>query len=265
MEEVALAFYDFIDESFFSFEKADGEIFVNIVTTNLKKRFQELVKKNKVFVLMSGTLHSDEVLRDIFGISSYKIIEAETKHQGELIKCKHGYEIDCKFSNFQSEKITREQYLKTLSKTVAAGKKPIVVHLTSFHDLPDEQEKLAFQLENLPTQQDIINEQRNDPLGERVREFKNKQFPILFTTKCTRGIDFPGDTCNSIIISRFPYPNISSLFWRILKRTTPEHFMEFYMDKAHRELLQKIYRGLRSKNDRVYLLSPDSRVLNFEI
>ena len=37
------------------------------------------------------------------------------------------------------------------------------------------------------------------------------------------------------------------------------------MDKARRELLQKIYRGLRSKKDRVYLLSPDIRVLNFKI
>ena len=36
------------------------------------------------------------------------------------------------------------------------------------------------------------------------------------------------------------------------------------MDKARRELLQKVYRGLRSKNDRVYLLSPDVRVLNFQ-
>ncbi|MFH1970930.1 MAG: hypothetical protein ABIJ05_00905, partial [Patescibacteria group bacterium] len=60
-------------------------------------------------------------------------------------------------------------------------------------------------------------------------------------------------------------PNISSLFWKILKRTNPQHFMPFYMDKANRELLQRIYRGLRSKTDRVYLLSPDVRVLNFKI
>ena len=43
----------------------------------------------------------------------------------------------------------------------------------------------------------------------------------------------------------------------------PKHYMKFYMDKANRELLQKIYRGLRSKEDKVYLLSPDTRVLDF--
>ncbi|MEN9625966.1 MAG: hypothetical protein RL557_294 [archaeon] len=265
VEEVALTFAEFIDETFFSVEKKDEDLVINLVTTNLKKRFEEMVDKNKVFVLMSGTLHSPEVLKHIFGIEHYKVIEAETNHQGDLIKCKHGYEIDCKFSNFQSEKISREQYLKTFSKTVASAKKPIVVHLTSFNDLPNEHEKERFELDNLPTQQEVIREQEADPLGERVKEFKQKKFPILFTTKCSRGIDFPGDTCNSIIISRFPYPNISSLFWKILKKTHPQYFMDFYLDKAHRELLQKIYRGLRSKNDRVYLLSPDVRVLNFEM
>ena len=36
--------------------------------------------------------------------------------------------------------------------------------------------------------------------------------------------------------------------------------MSFYMDKAKRELLQKIYRGLRSEDDKIYLMSPDIRV-----
>ena len=87
----------------------------------------------------------------------------------------------------------------------------------------------------------------------------------MYTTRCNRGIDFPGEMCNSIIISRFPYPNISSLFWKMLRRTNRENFMNFYIDKAKRELTQKIYRGLRSKYDKLDLLSPDVRVLNFNL
>ena len=41
--------------------------------------------------------------------------------------------------------------------------------------------------------------------------------------------------------------------------------MNFYIDKAKRELTQKIYRGLRSKYDKLDLLSPDVRVLNFNL
>jgi len=70
--------------------------------------------------------------------------------------------------------------------------------------------------------------------------------------------------CRSIVLTKYPFPNVKSLFWRILKKNNPEHYNEFYMDKAMREFLQKIYRGLRFKNDHIFLLSPDSRVFNFK-
>jgi len=265
LEKICKIFYDFIEETFFSIEKKEDDIIIHLITTNLKKRFEELINKNKVLIMMSGTIHSDDVLRNIFGLENYKIIEAETNLPGELIKCKHGYELDCKYANFTSEKITRERYLKALSKTVACAKKPALIHLTSFSDLPTDVEKRQYEIDNLPSQYEFAKEQNTDSFGERIKDFKNKKTNVLFTTKCNRGIDFPGETCNSIIISRFPYPNISSLFWKILKKTNPNYFMDFYIDKANRELLQKIYRGLRFKEDRVYLLSPDIRVLEFEL
>ena len=263
--EVAKIFQDFLDETFFSIEKIDNDIIISIVTTNLERRFNELVEKNKILVMMSGTLHSEDVLKNIFGLDKFKIIDAEVSAQGELIKQKKGYEVNCAYANFQSKKITRESFLRRFSASVDSSIKPTLVHLTSFYDLPNESEKEKFQIKNLPTQNELITSQKNDPFGKRIEEFKNKHIDVLFTTKCNRGIDFPGDICNSIIISRFPYPNISSIFWKILRKTNPKHFNSFYLDKANRELLQKIYRGLRSKNDKVQLFSPDIRVLNFQI
>jgi putative RecB family exonuclease len=263
LDEVARLFHGFFDETFFSIEKRETDIIINLVTTNLAKKFNDLVEKNKILVMMSGTIHSESVLKNIFGLENFKIIEAETKHQGELIKCKNGYEKNCSYASFGSNKITREEYLFALSKSVSCAKKPILIHVNSFSDLPTDQEKIKFNLTNLPTKYELVQEQKNDPFGQRIKDFKQGKTKILFTTKCNRGIDFPGETCNSIIITKFPYPNISNIFWKILKKTNPQHFMSFYMDKARRELLQKIYRGLRSKEDKVYLLSPDLRVLEF--
>ncbi|MFA5764365.1 MAG: helicase C-terminal domain-containing protein [archaeon] len=265
LDEVARIFSDFTDETFFSVEKKDNDIIIQLVTTNLAKKFKELVEKNKVFVLMSGTIHSENVLKNIFGLEKFKIIDAETKNQGELIPCKTGYEMNCSYANFSMNKNNREKYLIALSKTISCAKKPILVHVNSFSDLPTEYEKSTFDINNLPTQAELIREQVDDPLGKRINDFKNKGIDTLFTTKCGRGADFPGEMCNSIVITRFPYPNISGIFWKILKKTNPQNYSSFYMDKAKRELLQKIYRGLRSKTDKVYLLSPDSRVFDFKI
>src|SRR4030042_2983888 len=138
--------------------------------------------------MMSGTIHSENVLKNIFGLENFKIIEAETKHQGELIKCKNGYEKNCSYANFGSNNVTREEYLFAFSKSVACGKTPILIHVNSFSDLPTDQEKIKFNLTNLPTKCELIQEQKNDPFGQKIKDFKQGKTKILFTTKCNRGI-----------------------------------------------------------------------------
>ena len=92
--------------------------------------------------------------------------------------------------------------------------------------------------------------------------FKEGKIDILYSTKCGRGVDLPGNMCNSIIMTKYPYPSMSSIFWKVLKETQPDNFLDFYFDKAAREYTQKLYRALRSKDDKVYLFSPDIKVLS---
>jgi Rad3-related DNA helicase len=256
--EVADTFYDLLEETYISYQKEDKDLIVNIVTTNLEKRFHELLDKNKLLIFMSGTLHSPQVLKNIFGIKDFRIIEAETKQPGEIIYRQLGSEMDCSFESFKQQD-SREHFLRVFNKAVSVAEKPLLVHLTSFLDLPSEDEKERFNLSNLPNQKQILDE---DP--SKIDEFKSGKIPILFTTKCNRGVDFPGEICNSVLITRFPYPHINSLFWKVLKRTRPTAWRDFYIDKAKRELMQKIYRAVRYKGDKVYLLSPDSRVINYK-
>jgi len=259
VDEVARSFQDYFQETYVTFEREDRDLIVKIITTDLEKRYKELEDKNKVLVLMSGTIHSPQVLQDVFGLNNFKIIEAETKMPGSISPMRTGLEIDCKYDNFKKGKVTREQYLKALQKCIIQAEKPALVHVNSFFDLPSKQEKEQFNL-NMMTQEELREQQDKENVGEIIKHFKNKEIPILYSTKCNRGVDFPGDTCNSIILTKYPYPDVNSLFWRILKKTRPEYYNEFYVDKARRELLQKIYRGLRSENDHIFLLSPDIRV-----
>ena len=102
-------------------------------------------------------------------------------------------------------------------------------------------------------------EDKND---KRVIDFKEKRADVLFSTKCSRGVDFPGEMCNSIVFTKYPNPNTQDIFWTILKKTHPGYFWNIYRDKAEREFLQRLYRALRSKDDYVQVLSPDLRVFN---
>lgn len=262
VERSALMFSEFLDESYVTFSKKDEAIIASVVTTNLAKKFKEMIEKNKIIVLMSGTIHSEEVLKDIFGLDNFKIIKAETVQPGKVTIKRTGLEFDCKYSNFTKGNANREKYLKALDKCVEVAEKPILIHVNSFIDLPNEQEINEFKLQNLITRDEMREMQNQDNEGLLIQDFKKGKIKILFSTRCSRGVDFPGDQCRSIIFTKYPNPNVQDAFWRILNKTQPQYYWEFYKDKAKRELLQKLYRGLRFKEDRINLLSPDERVLD---
>ena len=260
-------FYELMDECYASFYKdaQKDDVSVRLVTINLDSMLNSLIEKNKAFVFMSGTLHSEGILKEIFGLKHFKIVEAETFNQGTIKKLRSGSEKDFKFDNFEKNLVSKEDYFRALDKCVQIAKIPIVVQVSAFSDLPSELEIEKYGLKNLISCSKLLEMQNSDREGKLIKDFKAGKTQILFTTRCSRGIDFPFETCNSVVITKFPYPNTQSLFWKILKRNKPEIFWEFYKDKAYRELFQRVYRSVRAADDSVFLLSPDIRVLNTRI
>lgn len=258
--QIGKSFENFFDETYINYSKNENDTIISLITINLKKKLKEFLDKNKVFVMMSGTVHSDAVLKNIFGIEDYKTIEAEVEDKGEIEKLPTGSERAFNYTLLK-QKGAREFYLNALSDCIKEAEKPILIQVNSFYDLPSKFECRQFSIDNIKTRDDLKDEQNKYKKGELVQQFKEGKIDVLYSTKCTRGVDFPGKMCNSIIFTKYPYPNISSLFWRILRKSKPMFFDLFYADKARRELYQRIYRGLRSEEDHVYLLSPDLRVL----
>tara|TARA_Y100000034_G_scaffold124422_1_gene172565 strand:- start:1435 stop:3237 length:1803 start_codon:yes stop_codon:yes gene_type:complete len=258
--QIGRSFENFFDETYINFSKNENDSIVSLITINLEKKLKEFLDKNKVFVMMSGTVHSKEVLNNIFGIKDFKVIEAEVEDKGKIEKLPTGLERTFNYILLK-QKDGREHYLEALSKCVKEAEKPILIQVNSFYDLPNSFECNRYDISNLKTRDELKDEQNKYKKGELVQKFKEGKIDVLYSTKCTRGVDFPKEMCNSIIFTKYPYSNISSLFWRILKKSKPMFFDMFYIDKARRELYQRIYRGLRSEDDHIYLLSPDLRVL----
>ena len=258
---IVRAFDEFLEETYVTVSKQENGLIASLVTTNLEKKFKEMVDKNKIIVLMSGTIHSKEVLKKIFGLNDFKIIEAETGKQGRIKIQRTGLEMDCKYSNFSSGKFSREDYLRALDKCIESAMKPILVHVNAFADLPTKDELRNLEIKNLISREELRDVQNENKNGELIEKFKKGEVDVLFSTRASRGMDFPGEECNSIIFTKYPNPNVKDAFWKILNKTNPQDYWSFYKDKAKRELWQKIYRGLRSKEDSVFVLSPDVRVL----
>lgn len=260
--EVAEDFEGFFEESYLSYRYKDDNLIASIVTTNLSKKFKEIADKNKAIVLMSGTIHSSRVLKDVFGISDYVVVEAETKLPGVIEIVRTGKEFDCRYANFLSGDRTRDEYLLALENCLEKAKKPVLVQVNAFEDLPLEEEVNRLGIAGVMFRERMRELQKGDKTGRMVSMFKQKMIDVLFSTKCSRGVDFPGDICNSVVFTKYPNPNVKNIFWKVLEKTHRQIYWEFYKDKAYRELLQRLYRAVRSQNDYVYVLSPDLRVLD---
>jgi len=258
--EISDTFYPLLDDTYAVFSKRDDEIICSLVTTNLSEKLKEIISKGKAFIFMSGTLHSEEVLKSMFGLEDFASVEAETSLNGTLEIQKTGKEFDCSYKNLSSDPEKRKHYLEALETSLKTAKKPVLAHINAFEDLPSESEKFAYNLSTVITKEALREIQNNDKTGKLISDFKNKAIDILFSTRCSRGVDFPGDQCNSIVFTKYPNPNVQGMFWKILKETHKQYYWSFYKDKARREFFQRVYRALRSKDDFVYILSPDERV-----
>tara|TARA_Y100000310_G_scaffold335338_2_gene417143 strand:+ start:47748 stop:49577 length:1830 start_codon:yes stop_codon:yes gene_type:complete len=259
---VAKYFENLYDDSYLMYYRNTKEnTMVRIVNVNLEKKLKELLDKNNVFLMMSGTLHNKKVLETIYGLKEFKVIDAEVKQPGTIRRKFTTLEKNFRYKNFDTGRVTREDYLKALVKSVEQAKKPILVHVNSYQDLPTEEEIEKYGLSNLQSRERLREQQEKYKQGELLQLFKEKKLDVFYSTKCSRGVDLPGDICNSIIFTKYPYPSMQSVFWKVLHLSRPDDFMDFYFDKAKREFLQRIYRGLRSKDDKIELLSPDMKVL----
>ncbi len=253
-----------VEDIYLTYRKKEGDIYVTLVSTDLSKKVNEIINNNKALVFMSGTLHSSEVLKNIFGIADYKIVEAETIHQGNVRAVRTGKEFDCSYKMLR-EAGARKKYLEALNYCMENAKNPTLIHVNAYNDLPSEEEMWNMDFlsdSKLISKNELEKMQEEDKTGGRIMEFKSGKTPYLFTTKCSRGIDFPGEICNSVIFTKYPNPNVNGTFWKVLQETHKNYYWDFYFDKARREFLQRIYRAVRSEKDSVYVLSPDLRVLN---
>ena len=255
-------FKDSLDNVYLTYRKDEDEnILIKLVSTDISGKFKDLLDKTKTLVFMSGTLHSKSIIKNIFGIEDYAVVNAEELNFGSIEILMTGKEFDCKYSNFTSERYSRKDYLTALSKCMEKAVMPSLIHVHSFKDLPTEEEKQELSIDNLIDSERLRYLQREDKTGKAISDFKSGLSETLFSTKCSRGVDFPGNVCNSIIFTKYPNPNVSDTFWKVLQQTHSNYYWDFYRDKAWREFLQRIYRALRSKDDHVLILSPDSRVL----
>ena len=183
------------------------------------------------WLLMSATVQSGEVMRDVFDIDP-AFVEGETVFPGKLVRRRLGTEEVVNHRKW-SEDAFKRKYWGLLEKIMTRAKLPSFIPVHAHTYLPPELRKKVIEA------------------GDAYREDG-----LMFTTKMDRGADLKG--INSVILLKFPYPDRSDpLLKGMERRLGPEAFQSYYQDISGREFVQQIGRVLRSDEDVAEFWSPD--------
>ncbi|OKY78068.1 MAG: Rad3-related DNA helicase DinG [Candidatus Methanohalarchaeum thermophilum] len=204
------------------------------------KKFISNSSDNLLF--MSATPQKDRVLKNVYGIKNQAKVVGEPKLRGEIRikKCEEAVKLTSK--TFRKNNIKRK-YFRALESCINQSKKPTLVQIHSYRYLPKK-----------------LRERVSKNQEENIKKFNQNKRDIVFSTKLKRGIDLKGDKCRSVIIQKYPYPDLSDPYLVAVKNRLGKAFWDYYEDLARRDLIQQIGRVVRDKKDWAELWSPDLTV-----
>jgi len=204
---------------------------------------EELKKRSGKLVLMSATRHSDRVMRNIYGIQP-PLVVAQEENPGTLylMTPREGHLVSVTFNAWRSLEF-RENYWELLEQQLAVAQRPCYVIVHAYKYLPQQYKPEEY---------------------EKTQEYwTRRSLPgVYFSTKMDRGKDLKDDLCRSIILLKYPYPNIKDIILQTIKRQYGDsEFWEYMQDHADRNLIQQCGRAIRSADDWCLIYSPDLRAI----
>ncbi len=298
--ETVREYADVASLSYVEGKRAETKI-INVYIPYPDKLLKELFESSsKNIILMSGTMHSNTVLSNLFGINGNNyivdILDGRKEHPGKL-KCiqppKNGPFIMTKvtYTTWQNEDF-KNYYNQVLNYildqlkihvdkiTGKPGDAKIIVltpakkYAESILKRPDvfvdfAKSKINHDEDNMKVGIDTsLSDYVNNTL-EDVRKIKSSDIEldgdvlrtdkqIIVSTRMIRGTDLRDDKCRAIVMTKWPVGDISDGYLQaIKKRFGDKIFWDIVRDKAAREAVQYVSRGLRHDYDWCFFATAD--------
>lgn len=199
-------------------------------------------------LFMSATSQSEVVLKEVYNISPV-FVHGERKFPGTVYVGRVGLEQRITNRTWASEHV-RSRYYQCLRQILSRAHRPTLVNVHAY--------KYLSKTEGTPSSEELWRGQ-----DTQIENFLENG-GVVWATKLDRGIDLPKERCRSIVMLKAPFPDLKDPLLRAMRRRFgSSRFWKYYDDKAQRDFLQSLGRGVRSGDDWVQLWSPDEICHNF--
>lgn len=204
-----------------------------------------LAARSGKLLFMSATIHSLDSFNRVFKIKRPPIVLAEKKFPGLLYIMKpkdKGHLSNITFKKWNGSYEFRESYWRLLDELIEISSKPCLIQVHARKYLPEKY--------------------KASPEQSRENRWSFNDKDVFFSTKTDRGIDLKDDLCRSIILLKYPMPNISEVVLKTMRNLLGESaFWEYINDMANRNMVQQCGRAVRHEDDWCEVYTLDAKVL----
>jgi len=204
-----------------------------------------LAERSGKMLFMSATTHSLDSFNRVFKIKRPPIIVAEEKFPGLLYIMRpsaKGQLSNITYQKWNRSSEFREHYWELLDRIIEVSSKPCLVQVHARGYLPEKY--------------------RASPEQRREKYWGFGDKGVFFSTKTDRGIDLKNDLCRSIILMKYPMPNISEVVFKTMRNLLGDSaFWEYINDMANRNMVQQCGRAVRHEDDWCEVYTLDAKVL----
>ena len=206
-----------------------------------------LFRYSRKMLLMSATPLDRRILKDMFGIDPDAWIVGEVKVPG-ICYLGGTFTMDVSGRQFIESMKYRQRYAEELYRTVIKARLEVEPRLGIITAYKYVEALRRFKQLFVPIDED----------GTLLERFRRGEVDEVWTTRAFRGIDLPH--AHGLIVTKYPYPDLNNVFWRVLREKRPRLFKLLYKWIAEVNLFQMICRELRDDSCWCVVYSPDVKV-----
>lgn len=255
--------------------KFNSVLFILENTSSVRLRLIELdpvikirpvLKNTHKSLLMSGSLPDIDIFKKQIGLIDFDYISMDAEYTSKNVMVRVVRDLSSQYSR-RTDKMIRDMS-KVIVEVINTKRVNTLIFSSSYkfarmlHDLYSKETDRIIMRTNR-----TMTALETDRLVHDFKQCANNGTAVLGTIQGGRineGTDFPGNTAQIIILSGIAFPPFDLIMKRRVgynKRYSDNPLESVYYSKALQQLIQSVGRGIRSLDDKVYVVVMDDRLL----
>lgn len=244
-------------------KKRGDSVIIRVVPLDVSSRAERTLWRDKTSILVSATLADPTRAGDMgYVMASLGVPDADTLLVDSPFKFAEQQRIYITDASRPPVPVPGARYsLEELVEIIEASRGRTLALFTARSELDHAVEEIRYLQSQGRFDYDLLVQDKDSNKQKLVEQFKSNRHSVLLGTKSMfTGVDFPGETCSTVVLCKFPLPQYNSLAKQQIEWWRRRSYPAWYEREALLVFSQAIGRLIRSETDHGVVALLDQRL-----